>query len=210
MPKLVNASEKEEIIDGIKRGFADVQFIGRFLDVFIQSIRLKAQSPGKDLFTRIIDNLNASSKDKLIEKLGDSSFQKKIIHGWEIDLKKNKLKGHTISSLTSVCVEAYLQNGRYFTKGDGTNDLKRISDGSRWEIKGNRGKDFKLTINQSHVGLDDTRFILYCGYPEENQLHGIYCIKGDDKAFSPIRKGLNMRNFLNEYFNKLVEKIYPD
>ena len=210
MPKLVTASEKEEIIDGIKRGFDDVQFIGRFLDVFIESVRLKAKSPGKDLFKRIIGDLNTLSKDKIIEKLNDSTFQKKIIQKWEKDLKKNKLKGQIIASLTSICVEAYLQNGKYFTKGDGTNDLKRISDGSRWEIKGNRGKKFKLTINQSHVGLDETFFILYCGFPEENQLHGIYCIKGDEKAFSPKKEGRNMRTFMADYVDRLVEQIYPE
>ena len=49
MPNLLREEEQQELVLGIKNAFSDIQFIGRFLDVFIQSIKLKAASPGKTL-----------------------------------------------------------------------------------------------------------------------------------------------------------------
>jgi hypothetical protein len=213
MPKLLKEEEQHEIVIGINNAFADIQFIGRFLDVFIQSVKLKAVSPGRTLFEKIAIELNQFSEEekcsKIFSFLQNEKIQKKIISGWEKELQKNKLRGQTISNIAAVCVEAYLQNGIYFVKGKGSNDLRRTAGDSRWEIKGSRGKAFQLTINQSAVGIDTTNFILYCGYPEKNELFGIYCIKGKDAAFSPRNPKMNMRTFLPEFFEELVQRIYP-
>jgi len=213
MPTLVTGVEKKELITGIKNAFSDVQFIGRFLDVFIQSIKMKASSPGKTLFERIINDISRFEEDEKLSRilnfLRDERNQSRIITGWERELQHNKLRGQTISNIAAVCVEAYLQNGTYFVKGERSNDLRRIADNSRWEIKGSRDRQFKLTINQSAVGIDETFFILYCGFPEENQLHGIYCIQGRDSAFSERRPNMNMRTFLPECYDDLVQQIYP-
>ncbi|MBI1811278.1 MAG: hypothetical protein HY035_01295 [Nitrospirae bacterium] len=213
MPKILKEEEQQELINGITSAFSDIQFIGRFLDVFIQSIKLKAVSPGKTLFERIIDELNKSQSEekcsKILAFLRDEKIQKKIISGWEKELQKNKLRGQTISNIAAVCVEAYLQNGIYFIKGEGSNDLKRVSDNSRLEIKGSRSKEFQLTINQSTVGIDTTNFVLYCGFPERNELLGIYCVKGRDVAFSAKKPNMNMRTFLPKFYKELVQMIYP-
>jgi len=213
MPKIIKEEEQQELINGIINAFADIQFIGRFLDVFIQSIKLKAVSPGKTLFEKIMAELSkfqeAEKCTKILAFLRDEKNQRKIVSGWEKELQKNKLRGQTISNIAAVCVEAYLQNGVYFVKGSGSNDLKRVSDNSRWEIKGSRSKEFQLTINQSAVGIDTTNFVLYCGFPERNELYGIYCVEGRDSAFSPKKPNMNMRTFLPEFYKKLAQKIYP-
>lgn len=115
-----------------------------------------------------------------------------------------------MASITAICVERYLQNGRLFTRGKKSNDLQRIADGSRWEIKGGRAKEFKLTINQSHKDIDKTFFIVYNGFPERRIIHGVYILKGEDRFFTPRRKGLNMRSFRNEFFDKHVERILSE
>ena len=213
MPSLLREEEQQELVLGIKNAFSDIQFIGRFLDVFIQSIKLKAASPGKTLIDRILMELSKFEADekcsKILDYFQNEKFQKKVISGWEKELQKNKLRGQTISNISAVCVEAYLQNGMSFTKGEGSNDLKRISDNSRWEIKGSRSKEFQLTINQSAVGIDDTNFVVYCGFPEMNDLWGIYAVKGKDSAFSEKKPNMNMRTFLKEkYYKTLVQQIY--
>ena len=81
-------------------------------------------------------------------------------------------------------------------------------DDSRWEIKGSRSREFKLTINQSHIGIDETTFLVYCGFPEEDELHGIYCLEGSDRYFTPRQEGRNMRQFLLEYIEE-VDRLYP-
>jgi len=212
--KILSAEEKKELIEGIKKGFKDAEFIGRFLDTFMLQINLKANPPAK-IFARILEeNLkgyfsNATCREDFFETLHNEDFQKKFNAIWESEMQRNKLRGHTISNIVSVCVEAYLKNGKYFTDGKVSNDLMRIKDGSRWEIKGSRSKSFKLTINQSHVGLNSTYFVVYNGFPEENKIHGIYILKGDEKIFTPRQRGLNMRSFIKEYFETHVEQIYP-
>jgi hypothetical protein len=211
---LLAKEEKLEIIDGIKKAFRDVEFIGRFLDTFMLQINLKANPPSKVISSIFENNLpdffsQISCAADLYTTLKDQHFQSAFDLAWESKMRKNKLRGHTISNIVSVCVESYLKNGRYFTDGDGSNDLKRVIDGSRWEIKGSRSKKFSLTINQSHVGLDSTYFIVYNGFPEHNKIHGIYILKGDEHIFTPRQEGLNMRTFINEYYDTHVECIYP-
>ena len=211
---LLTKEEKQEIIDGIVKAFRDVEFIGRFLDTFMLQINLKANPPSKvisSIFEETLPNFfsHISCAQDLYATLKDERFQREFNRAWEAEMEKNKLRGHTISNIVSVCVEAYLKNGRYFTDGDGSNDLKRLRDGSRWEIKGSRSKSFSLTINQSHVGLDSTYFIVYNGFPEFNKIHGIYILKGDERIFTPRKPGLNMRTFINDYYDTHVERLYP-
>jgi len=211
---LISKEEKLEIIEGIKKAFRDVEFIGRFLDTFMLQINLKANPPSKVLSSIFEETLpeffsHISCADDLYATLKGEDFQREFDNAWESEMQKNKLRGHTISNIVAVCVEAYLKNGRYFIDGDGSNDLKRIRDGSRWEIKGGRSRSFSLTINQSHVGLDSTYFIVYNGFPEFNQIHGIYILKGDESIFTPRQTGLNMRTFIKEYYDTHVEQIFP-
>ncbi|HHY41552.1 MAG TPA: hypothetical protein GX514_01700 [Thermoanaerobacterales bacterium] len=211
---LLTSEEKLEIVDGIKRAFKDVEFIGRFLDTFMLQINLKANPPSKVISYIFKETLpdyfsHIGCADDLYEVLNNEEFEKKFNSAWLAEMQKNKLRGHTISNIASVCVEAYLKNGRYFIDGDGSNDLKRVRDGSRWEIKGSRTKSFGLTINQSHVGLDSTYFIVYNGFPEHNEIHGIYILKGDERIFTPRKPGLNMRTFINDYYDTHVERLYP-
>jgi len=211
---LITDEEKLEIVDGIKRAFKDVEFIGRFLDTFMLQINLKANPPSKvvsSIFKETLPDFfsHISCADDLYATLKNEHFQSEFNYAWEAEMEKNKLRGHTISNIVSVCVESYLKNGKYFTDGDGSNDLKRIRDGARWEIKGSRTKNFGLTINQSHVGLDSTYFIVYNGFPEHNEIHGIYILKGDERIFTSRKEGLNMRNFIKEYYDTHVERLYP-
>ncbi|HHX22807.1 MAG: hypothetical protein ACOX2A_09685 [Tepidanaerobacteraceae bacterium] len=211
---ILTEEEKIELIEGIKSGFRDTEFIGRFLDTFMLQINLKANPPAKVLANilenEFFDTFSAISNSKeLFNTFKNREFQKNFNSAWESEMQKNKLRGHTISNIISVCVETYLKNGIFFTDGEGSNDLMRVSDGSRWEIKGGRSKSFSLTINQSHVGLDSTYFVVYNGYPELNLIHGIYILKGDERIFTPRRRGLNMRSFIKEFFDTHVEQIYP-
>ncbi|HHY14079.1 MAG TPA: hypothetical protein GX526_05500 [Thermoanaerobacterales bacterium] len=212
---LIIEEEKLELVEGIKKAFKDVEFIGRFLDTFMLQINLKANPPSKVVNTIFEEMVyshfdHVRSPDNILTTLKNEAFQNEFDFAWESEMRKNKLRGHTISNIISVCVESYLKNGKYFTDGDGSNDLKRISDGSRWEIKGARSKKFNLTINQSHVGLDTTYFIVYNGFPEKNEINGIYILKGDEKIFTPRKVGLNMRSFIKEYYDTHVECLYPD
>jgi len=111
-----------------------------------------------------------------------------------------RVEGGLMASITAMCVERFLQNGCYFRKGDRSNDLKRLSDGSRWEVKGGRTKGFTLKINQSHQDIDNTCFVVYNGFPESKTIHGIYVLKGEDRLFTPrcmssAKMGIRNGNF---------------
>lgn len=203
----LSTEEKNELVTGIKRGFEEVTHFGKFLDAFIQSVRYRAQHPIDVVESMLMDIARDIGSDSLYDVLSRDRIPS-IRRTWDEWAKRNKVRGQTISNLTAVCVEIHLHSGKYFTRGEGTNDLKRRKDGSRWEIKGNRGKKFKLTINQSHKGIDDTFFVVYCGMPELNELHAIFVLEGRDKYFTPRKPGLNMRSLMKDYLDKAIQ-IFP-
>ncbi len=200
--------ERRELTTGIQRGFDDLRFIGRFLDVFTQSVRFDALDPAEMFFGLLDAELGKLGDRDAGKRLRDPLFRERIAAQWRAAMQQDKLRGHTISNLAAVCIESHLQAGRYFTRGQGNNDLKRVRDGSRWELKGARSKHLKLTINQSHVGIDETTFLVYCGYPERNELHGIYVLDGRDEYFSPRKQGLNLRQLLPDHYDEAIQ-IYP-
>jgi len=204
---MLSEAEKNELITGIKRGFGDMAYFGKFLDAFIQSVRYRAEHPVVVLESFLRDIASDIESPFLNDVFADeiTPILRKKWDEWTI---KNRLRGQTISNLTAVCVEIHLQAGKHFIRGEKANDLKRVKDGARWEIKGSRGKQLKLTINQSHKDIDHTFFVIYCGYPELNKLHGIYVLQGRDEYFTPSRPGLNMRQLLKEHYSKAI-RIYP-
>lgn len=111
----------------------------------------------------------------------DPRFRSRFRREWDEVARANRLRGQTISNIAAVWVEAHLQAGLHFVKGDRTNDLKRICKGERRKSK------LVLTINQSHVGPDATTFLVYCGRPENTPLHAVYAPEGRDEYFHACR-----------------------
>ena len=215
---LLEDIEKEEIISSIEKAFDAVQFIGKFIDSFLLSVHVESESPSVILSSLLNEGLGIKiTKDlmsiqnfeELMDIFNQKDFQVKFDRQWNQKMQKGKTKGHVISSITADVTQSYLQNTESFSKGPGSNDLVRNLNGSRWEIKGARSKSFKLTINQSHVGLNETHFIVYNGFPEERLIHGIYLMKGKEQIFTAPQKGRNMRNFITSFFDSEVEQIYP-
>ncbi len=203
----LSTEERDELITGIKRGFEDVTHFGKFLDAFIQSVRYRAQHP-IDVVDVMLKDIAGDIGSPYLHDVLSIDRIPSLRRTWDDWAKRNRVRGQTISNLTAVCVEIHLQTGKYFAKGQGTNDLKRRKDGSRWEIKGNRGKKFRLTINQSHKGIDETFFVVYCGKPELNELNGIFVLEGRDGYFTPRKPGLNLRSVMKEYLDKAIQ-IFP-
>ncbi|MEN6371094.1 MAG: hypothetical protein ABFD64_03690 [Armatimonadota bacterium] len=212
MKKICNLTSDEinELVEGVREGFREVQFFDRFLSAFIFDVRARATSP-VDLFLSILEKRvdNLTTIEPLADFLAnDDEYSNKIRHEWASLMRKNRLHGHILASLTALCVEAYLQNGKFFSKGIGSNDLVRISDSARWEIKGSRSNSMRFTINQSHKDVDATTFLVYSGHAEKNIVYGIYYLCGCDKYFSPRKPGQNLRRLLSEYEDQMV-KLYP-
>lgn len=202
-------AEVQELVDGVRRGFAEVEFLNRFLDAFIFDVRTRAASP-VDVFLSILQGQEGvcCPDVNLQAILCGTQLRQTLNTEWSRQMRQNRLSGHIIASFTALCVEAYLQNGAYFSKGINNNDLTRHADGSRWEIKGLRARRPLFTINQSHVGVDDTTFLVYCGRAENNELYGVYYFCGRDECFTSAAHGRNMRRLLPNYEERLV-RLYP-
>jgi len=203
---ILEDAERLELITGIKKGFEDVAHIGKFIDAFIQSVRYRAEHP--IIFVKeMLEDMASEIGAIFLSQLFTNETMPKLCKRWDNWASRNKLRGQTISNFAAVCVEIHLCAGKYFTKGAGTNDLRRVKDRSRWEIKGSRERRLKLTINQSHKVIDQTNFVIYCGKPELNKLYGIYTLAGRDAYFTPRKKGLNLRALLKEHYDK-ADRIY--
>ncbi len=209
---LLSEEEKQELIHGICEGFKDAAHMYRLLRDFTQGVTLKVLSPSRVFVVILKELLDGKKLDeltarKLLEKFETKSFAQKFDKEWTHKTSRTRVEGNLMASLTATCVERHLQNGRWFKKGERANDLKRVADGSRWEIKGGRSKEFRLTINQSHKDIDKTFFVVYNGFPERNIIYGIYVLKGAEHLFTPRKKGLNMRRFRKEFFENHVESL---
>lgn len=209
---LLGEEEKQELISGICGGFKDAAHMYRLLRDFTQGVTLKTLPPSQ-LFVEIVRDLLSNkdmdelSGEELLDRFNTPSFARHFNEKWVRRTSRSRVEGNLMASLTASCVERHLQNGHYFIKGEKANDLKRGTDGTRWEIKGGRSKKFRLTINQSHQDIDNTFFVVYNGFPERGIIHGIYILKGEDRLFTPRRKGLNMRSFQEKFIDTHVECI---
>jgi hypothetical protein len=212
---LLTDEENEEIISGIINGFRDAGHVHRQFRDFAQGVSFRAVPPSLitlQLLQELISSthLPTMTVAELLERFRDEKFSKDFNDLWLRKTAQMRVEGGLMASITAMCVERYLQNGKFFRKGDKSNDLKRMADESRWEIKGARKKTFTLTINQSHRDLDGTFFIVYNGFPEARVIHGIYIVKGGEDLFTPRKKGLNMRSFRKEFFESNVECILEE
>ena len=212
---LLTEEEKGEIVSGVINGFKEAAHIHKQFRDFAQGVMFRAVAPStifRDLLLTLMSEAEITrlSVEKLLEKLDDPRFAKQFNQQWHVRTSQMRVEGSLMASITAMCVERFLQNGRYFRKGDRSNDLKRLSDGSRWEVKGAREKAFTLTINQSHQDIENTYFLVYNGKPENRTIHGIYVLKGEERLFSPRRAGLNMRTFQKQFFDTHVRLILPE
>jgi hypothetical protein len=209
---LLNEQGQEETVSGIINGFRDAGHVHRQFRDIAQGISLRAVPPSivaPQLLETLVSKISRKTMSiaELLSRFREERFSRDFNHHWRQRTAQMRVEGGPMASITAMCVERDLQNGRLFTRGDRANDLKRVSDGSRWEIKGARSKTFTLTINQSHQDIDGPFFLVYTGFPETRVVHGIYVVKGDDRLFTPRKKGLNMRSFRKEFFESHVECI---
>jgi len=204
----ITEEEARELVAGVHSGFAEARFLDRFLRALAFDVHCRAVSP-VDLFLSLLNQHVSSVPDvRLRAALSGGSLRRLLRAAWSREMERNRLSGHLVASLTAGCVEAYLQNGLHFTRGPGTNDLVRVADGARWEVKGLRNRVPLLKINQSHVGIDATTFLLYCGLAERGEVYGVYYLVGCEEYFSPRLPGRNFRQLLPQYVDRLV-RIYP-
>jgi hypothetical protein len=212
---LLSEQEKEEVISGVINGFRDAGHVHRQFRDFTQGVTLRALAPSRvflDILQKVLDQqeIEKLSVRDLILKFSNVTFSRAFDQEWTRKTAQTRVEGNLMASITAMSVERYLQNGRFFTKGEKANDLMRLSDRTRWELKGARAKNFTLTINQSHQDIDHTYFLVYNGFPETRTIHGIYAVTGEDQCFSPRRPGLNLRTFKKEFIETHVECILKE
>jgi len=212
---LLTEEEKQEIISGVINGFREAAHVHKQFRDFSQGVMFRAVAPSVIIRNLIVSLMSEEEIQRLtigemLAKFDEPRFATSFNEKWRTKTSQMRVEGNLMASITAMCVERFLQNGRFFEKGDRSNDLKRLSDGSRWEIKGGRVRAFTLTINQSHQDIDNTYFLVYNGFPERKTIHGIYVLKGEERLFTPRRAGLNMRSFQKQFFQTHVSCILAE